>query len=100
MRRDEHLAPFSSGPALFSKFQQQPGMEVILRLFDSDEAGRFGIIENDQVSQHLQGSVRDPTRRYRLPEGGVFQLQEEAAIVQRTGADLLQLGNTRSQDRN
>jgi hypothetical protein len=38
--------------------------------------GAIGIMEDDQVRQHLQGSIRDPTRRYSFLEGRILQLQK------------------------
>ena len=59
---------------------------------------RIGVIQQHQVGQHLQRTVRRESRHDRVVERGVLDLEQESSVRHRLGQDSLDPGHPSAQD--
>src|SRR5512147_64352 len=63
MSRYQQLGTFGRCATFLCEFAEKLRMQEILGFFDADEMGRDGVVEHDEVRQHLQRSIRGIARQ-------------------------------------
>ena len=75
MSRNEDLpAPSSVCAELLGEFRKKRMVKLVLGLLDAQQRMWLRIEQQHQVSEHLDGSVRDVARQERILEGAVLKL--------------------------
>ena len=71
---------FGCRPTFLGQPVQQPGVQEILGLLDSDERRRVRIVQKYQIGEHLERTVRREACEDRTIKRGVLDLQQEPAV--------------------
>ena len=76
MGRHKKLGVCASRSTLFTEWMQETRMQEIFWLLDANEARRVRIVEQNEVSQHLERAIGRKTRQNRITEWRILDPQQ------------------------
>ena len=84
MRRYKHLSPsLCIRTELFGQLLQKIGMQLVLRFFYCQQRVWLGIVEQNQICEHLNSAIRNVSSDEWIFETPILKSQYQSSIVRR-----------------
>src|SRR4051812_23179001 len=99
MRRHEHLRVRRHLPTFFREPIKQPRVQVVLWLLNTQQREWVWVVQEYQIRQHFECSVRRKPREEWFGERSVLDSEQESPVRHRFRRDLLESRNTTTKGR-